>query len=107
MTSPRFEYGPFARGLYMAMLGVTVFMPIFGWEYFVKYLLLLLFLGLFLRPLLQITGLYKFLQHFSIVVGEQSDKKFLEKRRSEIDTKNRRETERKRRVKDPELPPGW
>lgn len=57
-----FEYGPIARGIYTAMLWLVWLVPFVFPEYFFFYLLLLIFLGLGLRPLLLKTGIYSIFQ---------------------------------------------
>ena len=54
-----FEYGPIARGTYHALLALMLVVPIAYPGYTAHYFWLLVFLGLGLRPVLEVTGLWR------------------------------------------------
>ncbi|MCG8413320.1 MAG: hypothetical protein MI746_03780 [Pseudomonadales bacterium] len=103
----QFEYSPLLHGVYRGMLWTVIPVALLGWEILVGYVSLLLFLGFGLRPLLELTGLYRLLSHSMVVIQEKTDEKFLKKRAEEIDRKTRDEKYRKRRLKHPDLPKHW
>lgn len=107
MREREFEYGVFARGAYTAMIGVLPVVVLFAPAYALYYLGLLLFLGFGLRYVLEITGLHNSLTGIGLVAQERMERKFLEKRRREIDLKQRDEKYRKSHRKDSRLPKNW
>lgn len=71
MSKPSFKYGTLAVGIFKALLWLTVLVTIVLPKYLVYYILLLLFLGFFLRPLLLMSGLYSVYQE---LLSRRSDK---------------------------------
>ena len=106
-SAHQFEYGPVAMGTYRGMLWITLATPLLGMEYFIGWALLLLFLGIGLRPLLEKTGLYRYSQHLQVIAGDKIDKEFLAKRQKKISRKLRDDRYRRRRRKHPDLPKDW
>jgi hypothetical protein len=107
MRYSKFTWGPMAQGLYTAMLWFTLFI---AWKYpahLTAYVLLLIFLGFGLRPLLEVTGLY---DAFSLV-GEKLEQArwatFEKKRRAEVQRRERDKRYRHRRIRDERLPRNW
>jgi hypothetical protein len=76
-----------------------------GW--LIYYLPLLLFLGLGLRPLLEITGAYELFSRLQDRIEETRWKKITEERRLEVERKARDKKYKSQRQKDPRLPPNW
>lgn len=103
----QFEYSPLVQGVYRGLLWAVLPMPLVGIDVFVAYVLILIFLGFGLRPVLERTGLYRLLNHYLVVFEEKSSRRFMEKRAAEIDRKARDEKYRKRRLKHPDLPKNW
>ncbi|TDG13390.1 hypothetical protein E2F43_07560 [Seongchinamella unica] len=107
MAEKQFEYGPVARGVYMALL---YFVFLVGWlapGWLFPYAAFLIFLGLGLRPLLEWTGLAQRCQDMTATIGDWRYRKRNRQRRMEI---ARRERDRKYRYshyRDPRLPPNW
>ena len=104
---PEFKYGPVSRGIYIALVSVTALVPLVKPEYFVHYIIFLLFLGFGLRPLLVKTGLYNLWNSTGASVQTKWDKKHLDKRASDVDRKVELEKYRKSRYRDPRLPKKW
>lgn len=104
---PEFEYGPFTRGAFIALICLTPLFAILAPAYLIHYFLFLVFLGFGLRPVLVRTGLYAAWQAFEMTVEKKWNRKFLEKRRMEIERKQRDEKYRKSRYRDPRLPKNW
>lgn len=107
MSSKKFKYGPLAIGIYTALLTLLVVVMVGFPNLFIYYILLLLFLGIGLRPLIVKTGLYAFYQTLITTLVEKLSKKYLQKRRKEIDRKRRDQKYRNKRNKDPQLPKNW
>lgn len=107
MREPKFEWGPVARGIYIGMLWFTV---VIGWHFpnfLAYYIPLLIFLGLALRPLLEITGLYDVFVALSEKIDEGRWKKINEERRKEVERIERNRKYKSTRLKDPKLPKNW
>jgi hypothetical protein len=107
MTEEKFEWGPLSRGIYTAMLWFTVLLGWVAADWLVYYVPLLIFLGLGLRPLLEITGLYVLFSGLLNKVDAARWTKITEKRRLQIERKTRDKKYKDRRTKDPRLPPNW
>ena len=107
MKEQEFEYGPIARGCYIALFPLSALVVTLAWEYLLYYVILLLFLGFGLRILLECSGLCR---AWSAVEGKIQAKwgaKHLKKRRMEIDRKERDKKYRHSHRKDPRLPKNW
>lgn len=87
MQEKQFEYSPLVSGSYRGMLWLIPLMPLLGFNVFLTYCALMLFLGLGSRPLLEKTGLYRLVSHYLLVAQDKSSAKFMEKRAAEIDRK--------------------
>jgi len=105
----QYEYGPVAKGLYTGMQALTLLVALFATEYIGYFLLILLFFGLGLRPLLEKTGLYHYFTHGSQRLDLHLHRKQLDQHRANIDRKVRDDKYRKSRSrdKDPRLPKNW
>jgi|TARA_B100000315_G_C14529467_1_gene565438 hypothetical protein len=107
MTAKQFEYGLMATAIYRGLLWCILITPMLGPDIFVGYVLLMLFLGLGLRPLLEKTSLYRVAIHLQIVTLEKTSQGFMDKRKAKIVSRQRDESYRKRRGKHPDLPKDW
>ncbi len=103
----QFEYSPLVHGVYRGLWCAALPMPMLGMEVAISYFLILVFLGVGLRPLLELTGLYRLISHVLVIIEEKADAKFLKQRSEEIDRKMRDDKYRKRRLKHPDLPKHW
>ena len=106
-TRPEFQWGPVARGLYMALIALGALIALFVTPLFLYYVLFLLFLGFGLRPLLIATGLHRFFGFLSAEVESRRWRKFDEERRREVERKQRDDRYRDKRYRDPRLPKNW
>lgn len=107
MTGHKFEYGPLSRGIYIALLWLMVLTATIFPELLLWHILLVLFLGLGLRPLLEKSGLYDLYTHVTVSIAERWNRKFVETRRQEIERKRRRKMYRRFGNDDPRLPKNW
>jgi hypothetical protein len=107
MPGHQFEYGPVLKGTFLGISSIAVVVGLYFPDLFYYYILVLLFLGLGLRPLLEKTGLYENYCGMLFMLQEKLDKKWVAKRRAELDRKARDERLRHSRVKDPRLPRNW
>lgn len=107
MSSKKFKYGPLAIGIYTALLTLLVVVMMSFPNLFIYYILLLIFFGIGLRPLIVKTGLYAFYQTLITTVVGKLSRKYLQKRRKEIDRKIRDKKYRNKRKKDLRLPKNW
>jgi hypothetical protein len=104
---PEFEYGPLAKGAFIALASLTPVVLLIDYTYIPYYLALLLFLAFLLRPFLLKSGLYALWNNLGDAVQHKWDKKYLDKRAQEIDKKVEMEKYRRSRVRDPRLPKNW
>lgn len=102
-----FEFGPVARGIYIALISVAALMPLIAPQYFFYYVAFVIFLGFGLRPFLVKTGLYSVWNNIGHFVQSAWDKNYLEKRAEEIEKNAEIDKYRKSRVRDPKLPKNW
>jgi hypothetical protein len=107
MALKKFEYGPLPVGIFMALVAVIVPIGLYYPAWIFRYLMLLLFLGLGLRPLLEMTGLLAVSQSLLQSLEEKRNKKYVEQKRREVDLKMKLEKYRKSRYRDPRLPKDW
>lgn len=107
MAEKQFEYGPLARGAYLALI---YFALLVGWVapgWLFHYAAFLMFLGLGLRPLLEWTGLAQRFQSTMADIEERWHRKREFRRRLEIDRRERDKKYRCSHYRDPRLPPNW
>ena len=103
----QFEYGPLARGSYIALICLLPLTAV-GWEEWLAWhALLVLFLGIGLRPLLEWTGLYTIYARLAASWQERAHRGFTEQRRREIERKQRRARYKRFGPEDPRLPKKW
>ena len=107
LMEPEFEFGPISRGIYIALICITAVIPLFAPEYFLRYVIFLAFLGFGLRTFLVKTGLYNLWNNVGGILLGKWDRKYLEKRASDIDRGLELEKYRKSRYRDPRLPKKW
>lgn len=99
-----FEFGPTARGIYIALISVASLVPLVSPTYFIHYVIFLIFVGFGLGPFFVKTGLFGLWNNICTRVREKWDRKYLAKRASEIDRRVELEKYRKSRYRDPRLP---
>lgn len=107
MAEKQFEYGPVARGIYMALL---YFAFLIGWVapgWLYHYAALMIFLGLGLRPVLEWTGLAQRFQSIAAEFDDWRHRKRDSKRRLEVARRERDKRYRYSHYRDPGLPPNW
>jgi len=107
MNPSDFEFGPVARGIYLAMLWLIPVVALIFSSYFLAYMALLLFLGLFLKSIIRKSGIDSFLWHLFITVDDKIHAKLIRKRIQNIEMKQRDEKYRRWRRKNPKLPRNW
>ncbi|MDM3872514.1 hypothetical protein QSV34_14270 [Porticoccus sp. W117] len=107
MREQKFEYGPISRGCYVALLWLTVFFAFTDPKKLPAHIGVLLFLGLGLRPLLECTGLCDLWQQFRGAVNDRRYRKISQKKRVEVERKDRNKRYKRARFKDPRLPKNW
>jgi hypothetical protein len=107
MGNEDFQWGPLARGLYIAMLWLTVLV---GWHFshlLYHYVALLIFLGLCLKPLLVVTGLAERLSIIADRFHEARWGRVTRQRRAQVARKERDKRHRYSHYKNPRLPEKW
>lgn len=102
-----FAYGPVARATYMALLWLTVFISFTNPVWLLYYIPLLLFLGVFLKPLLVKSGLARWYSQQQHRMGERRYRTLTEQRRREVDAAKIRLQHKQRRHKHHDLPRNW
>ena len=107
MKFETFRWGPVAQGLYIALLWFSVVVSWHFSHWLGYYLLLLVFLGLGLRPLLERTGLYGIAQSLALKTIDKHQDRRLRERRRQIERSERDKKYRQRRKLDPTLPKSW
>ena len=107
MAEKQFEYGPLARGIYIALLWFTILIAWVAPAWLYHYVALLIFLGLGLRPLLEWSGLaHRFQSHAAEFENWRHGKRE-RKRRLEVAIRERGRKYRYTHYRDPRLPPNW
>lgn len=89
------------------MCYAVIIVPFYWPEYFLLYLVLLIFLGFGLKPLLEKTGLFAFYQNLLVRFSDRRYRGVNAKRMVEIERKERDDKYRRSRIKDPKLPKNW
>ena len=107
MTGNRFEYGPLARGIFIALVWMSPVVAVVSWEWLGWHLLLLVFLGIGLRPLLEKTGIHALYQYVAAALEERIYRRFTEQRRKEVERAARRKRYKRFGREDPRLPKNW
>ena len=107
MTGHRFEYGPLARGIFMALVWLSPLVAVLSFELLAWHVALLAFLGLGLRPLLEKTGIHALWQALAAAWHERIYRGFTEKRRKEVERAARRRRYKRFGPEDPRLPKNW
>jgi hypothetical protein len=107
LRTPQFEYGPLARGCYIALISLLPVSAI-GWPGLLPWHVgLVLFLGIGLRPLLEWSGLYAVYAHLAAALEEWWNRDLTEQRRREVERKARRARYKRFGPEDPRLPKNW
>jgi hypothetical protein len=103
----KFSYGPLFTGVFLALVSVIPVVMLAFPEYIFHYLSLLLLLAIGLRAVIERTGLYEVYQHVRSAIAERLDRKFVARRRAEIEREIQAEKRKKSRYQDPKLPKNW
>ncbi len=96
-----------SHGVFIALVCLTAPVFIMFYEWIGYYLLLLLFLGVGLKPLLLVTGLHALWQRLELALLLRWNRGYVEKRRAELERIKRSDKLRRSRVPDERLPPNW
>ena len=96
----QFEFGPVSQGIYRAMLWAGLLIPLYFPAWTAHYLVLLIFLGIGLRPVLEYTGLWVWWDRLESPFARHWSDRELERHRRQIDARLRQEALKKRRVRD-------
>ncbi|MEW5251119.1 hypothetical protein [Microbulbifer discodermiae] len=107
MKEVEFEYGPVSRGMFHALIALTILVPFIWLDKFLYYLGFLFFLGFGLRSFLRVTGLYRMWTSLECKISDKWHKGLVEKRREEVERRVRNDKYRHIRRKDPRLPKDW
>ena len=107
MSEPKFQWGPVSRSIYVGMLWFTIVVSWHYSEYLTQYVLLLVFLGLGLRPLLEVTGLYAMFSKLTASIDEYRWAEIKALRTREVQLAARNMKYKSTRRKDPRLPKNW
>jgi len=108
-----FEFGPLARGIFMALMWGTLPMAVLAGKgmvapiWFLLYAGGLVFLALGLKPLLVRTGWLGLLRQVQVELEDRYYADFEAERRQEVDRRQRDQKLRRQRYRDPKLPPNW
>jgi len=108
-----FHYGPLARGAYIALLWSTAILGFVGadadWarQYLRWHLLLLVFLGLGLKPFLLRAGIYRLWQGWTAELQQRRNAGHHAAAARKVDRSRRDQKLRSTRLRDPKLPPRW
>lgn len=103
----RFEYGPLARGSFIALVCLLPLTMVLSADWLAWHVLLILFLGIGLRPLLEWSGLYTVYARLAVAWQERWHRDFTAQRRREIERKQRRARYKRFGPEDPRLPKKW
>ncbi len=108
MQEKQFEYGILSRSIYVALLWVIAPVIMMFPEYAIHYLLFLAFLAIGLRPLLERSGLHALYRSIENAIGGRWNRKYLEKRRAEVERKKRLQAFKSSRYRgEDKLPKNW
>lgn len=107
MKEPKFEYGPIAKGVFIALAWGTFLFLAFYPEWLAAYLALLVFLAFGLRPFLERSGIYYAYISLRFRMSEKLNRKWVEKRRKALEAAERSKRLKYRHEKDPKLPKNW
>lgn len=106
-------FGPLARGIYIALMWLTVLLGAVAadtaWAraWLPWHILLLLFLGLGLKPLLRHTGLHHWWRSQMATLQAKRHADHHAEAAQKVERERRDEKLRKSRVRDPRLPKRW
>jgi hypothetical protein len=103
---PQFEYGPWSRGIYTALIALVPLVGILSPGQLTYYVA---FLGFGLRLVLEKTGLHQAWVLLKYKLLGKTEQKYLQRRRHEIAMRERDKRYRhsRSRDRDPRLPRNW
>jgi len=107
MREKQFEYGPIATGIFRATIPLSLVMLILDFQIFLYWIAMIFFMAFLLRPLLELTGLYRLFSHLLVEVDDKTHARFEEEQREKIDRELRDKKYRGGHRKHPDLPKNW
>ncbi|MEP5568028.1 MAG: hypothetical protein ABJN62_09360 [Halioglobus sp.] len=107
MPERKFEYHPIATGTYTAMVSLTCLVAIIWPSWLIPYVGGLFFLGFGLRPVLGWSGLLDRYSDMEASLEERVHRKHVDKRRLQIERKERDKKYKHSHHRDLRLPPNW
>lgn len=107
MKTSAYEYGPVSRGIYIALIWLTLPVMFLGFKQFIAYAVFLIFLTFALRPLLEVSGLIGVYQSLVASQREKANIRLSTKRFIEIDKRERILKHKRSRIRDSSLPNNW
>ena len=107
MGNHEFQYGPFAKGVFIALVSCGLLVPNYFPGYTTHYIVFILFLAFGLKPLLIYSRIYRLYDLLMMRVDDFRYKKINEQRAREVELKRRDEKYRHLRTRDKRLPKNW
>lgn len=107
MDADKIKFGFISRGIFQGLCALGVLVAFCFPEILVHYLVLIVFLGFGLKPLIEKSKLHAILEAFGERIEERRYKSITAKRRKEISLEQHNEKYRRKRTKDPRLPKNW
>lgn len=101
-----FEYGPVAKGIFIALVWGIFLVLAFYPEWLAAHMAFLVFVAVGLRPFLVYPGIYSAYSGLSFLISEKLSRKWVEKGRKEIEAAEEKKL-KYQREKDPKLPKNW
>ena len=107
MNDNNFQYGPLAKGVFIALVYCGFLVPNYFPEYTTHYVIFILFLVFGLKPLLIHTGLSRLYEIAAIKFDDFRYKKITQQREIQESLKRRDAKYRHSRIRDERLPKNW
>lgn len=107
MNPSDFEYGPIARGSYIAMISVVPVVSLYFPPLFLPYVGLVLLIGLFLKSIIRRSGIDSLLWRIFVSLDDKIHAKLMRKKIQDVEMNRRNEKYRRRHRKDSSLPKNW
>jgi uncharacterized membrane protein len=107
MNRPKFTWGPVAQGIYIAMIWCTFVVSWHAPHLMLEYVLFLVFVGVFLRPILEKLGLVDLVSFLACRADDKRWRKIEEQRCMEVRRERHAIKHRSRRSANPDLPKNW
>jgi hypothetical protein len=107
MAKEGFRFGEIGNAIFIASVWCTFIVIWHFSEWLYHYLAFLVFIGVFLRPLLEVTGIADRLASWEAGWHEKRHGKYYRARRKAIEQEARDEKYKRARKRDPRLPKNW